>query len=90
MRLVHVAQLIAKDALNDLEIMMEQQRRGLLLGFLTDVKPKIVEVSHIRADLFVGVAFPCRAHNKAAGDALPVRLQDFLQTLAFFVTCDLA
>ena len=89
-RLEDVAQLIAQDALNDFEIVMQQHRRGLLLRLLPDVEPEVVEERHVGADLFFGVAFAGRAHDEAARDALPVRLQDALQPLALFVAGDLA
>ena len=38
-----VGELIAQDALHDIEIVMQQQRRGLLLGLLADVQPEVVE-----------------------------------------------
>ena len=88
--LEHVAQLVAQDALHDVEIVMEQHRRRLLLGLLPDVQPQVVEERHVAGDLFFGAAFARRAHNEAARDPGAVRLQNPLQAQALFVARDLA
>src|SRR4051794_13964477 len=77
-RFIHIAQLIAKDALYDLQIMMEEQWSGLFLRLLPDVEPEIIEESHVRGDFFLRMAFACSANDEAPGNAMAVSLQNLL------------
>ena len=45
-------QLVAENALHDVQIVMQQRRRGLLLRLLADIQPEVVEKLHVGRDLF--------------------------------------
>ena len=85
-----VGQLIAQDALHDVEIVMQQRRRGLLFGLGADVLPQVVEELHVAGDLFFGAAFGGGAGDESAHRAGPLALQNAFQPQAFFVAGDLA
>ncbi len=69
---------------------MQQHGSGLLLGLLAHVEPEVVEEVHVALQLFFALVFGGGAADEAAGNSLAVRLQNALQTLAFFVGRNLA
>ena len=85
-----VGQLVAQNALHDIQIVVQQERRGFLFGLLADVEPEVVQEAHVGRDFFLGVAFAGGADDEAAGHAGMVGLEDALQAQALFVAGDLA
>ena len=83
-------ELVAQNALHQIEIVVQQNGRGLLLGLLAHVEPEVVEEVHVALQFFFGLAFAGGAADEAAGNALAMGLQDLLEALALFVGRDLA
>src|SRR5579863_1487088 len=85
-----VGQLVAQDALDDIEIVMEQERRGLLLGLVLNVLPQIVEEQHVGGDLVLGAALGRGAGDETAGWSRPLARKNALQAQALLIACNFA
>ena len=85
-----VGQLIAQHALHDIQIVVQQQRRGFALGLGADVLPQLVEELHVAGDLFLGAALGGGAGDESACRSGTASLQDALQAQTFLVARDLA
>src|SRR3984957_17939567 len=83
-----VGQLVAEDALHDIEVVMEQHGRGTLIGARFDVLPQVIEELHIAGDIFFASAFRCGTGNKAADWTWTLTLQDALQAQTLFIGTD--
>ena len=83
-------ELVAQDALDDIQIVVDERGGGSLLGLLAHVQPEVVEEEHVGAEFFFGAAVAGGADDVAAGDAGAVGLQDALQAEALFVGGDFA
>ena len=83
-------ELVAENALDQVEVVVQEQGRGLLLGLLADVEPEIVEEVHVGAEFLFTLAIAGGADDEAAGHAGAVGLEDAFEALAFFVGRDLA
>ena len=85
-----VGQLVAQDALHDVEIVMQHRRRGALVGFGADVLPQVVEEQHVAGDFVFGAAFGGGAGDESAHGAGTFALQNAFQAQALFVAGDFA
>ncbi len=78
-------ELVAEDALDDVEIVVDEEGGGALLGLLAHIEPEVVEEDHVGAQFFFGAAIAGGADDVAAGDAGAVGLEDALQAEALVV-----
>src|SRR5258706_2427631 len=80
-----VGQLIAQDALDDIEIVMQQHRRGPALGLLTNILPEVIQKLHVGRDFFLGPSLGRGARDEAAHRTRAPRLQNAFQAQALIV-----
>jgi hypothetical protein len=78
-------ELISKNPLDQIEIVMQQHGSRLLLGLLAHVEPEVVEEMHVAFQLFFALVLGRGTANETAGHALAMRLQNAFQALALLV-----
>src|SRR5437868_7202866 len=77
-------ELIAQDALHQVEVVVDQSRRLAFVRAMTDLVPQIQEKANVGAQVFFTGAAGCRAHNETALPVLVLALNDALQAQALF------
>ncbi len=82
--------MIPKDALDQIQVVMQQHGRGLALRLLPHIEPEVVEEVHIAAQFLFGLVFRGRAADEPAGNALAMGLHHFLQPLTLLFRRNLA
>src|ERR1035437_6508683 len=85
-----VRDLVAQDALDKVEIVVDQRRRFGGFRSRLDVRPEIQQETEIAAELLFAGAFGSRAHDESAAGLALFAEENFLQAAAFAVRLDLA
>src|SRR5580658_274499 len=84
------ADLIAQDAFDEREIVIDERRRLGAVGALLDLVPEMNQEAQIGAELFVRCAFSRGADDEAARGFAALVNENALEALALFVGVDLA
>jgi len=85
-----VGDLIAQDALDEVEVVVDERGRLGGLGARLDVGPEVEQEAQIAAKLFFAGALGRCADNESAGGLALLAEQNLLQAAAFAVGLDLA
>src|ERR1035437_1086912 len=84
------ADLVAQDALDEREIVIDEGRRLGVVGALLDLAPQMEEEAQVGAEVFFGCALGCGADDETARGVVALADQDALEALALCVGLDLA
>ena len=77
--------LVAQDALDEVQIVIDQRRRLAALGALLDLGPEVDQEAQVGAQILFAGARSGGAHDEAAGAVRVLGQNDPLQALALFV-----
>ena len=83
-------QLVAQQALDEIQIPMDQCRSGFLLGFGTNVGPEISEEPNILNEFVFAAAFRCGTDDESPGQTILVLVNDAFETRTLFIGTDFA
>ena len=83
-------ELIAKNALDKIQIVVQQDGRRSLFRFLPHIEPEVVEEVHVALQLFFALALRRGATDETTGNPLAMGLHHALETMPLLFRRDLA
>src|SRR5262249_41196941 len=87
---VILGELISQQALNQVQIAVDENRGRFLFAFAADIRPQISQKTNVLNEVFFSTSIGSSPDNKSARQSISMFVNDPLQSLAFFIRGNLA